>query len=164
MPDDQAPAGPVHERRERRDQGVEEEEDREAERRPAPRARAGRSATAWCASPGAATALRPTRRSAAVTSSASDGEHQAEGERQVTAQEPVGVDHPGEGGIAEQVDGAEVGDRVEEHQQRAGGDGRAGLGQHDLEEHRHRPAAEQPGRLLDRWAERAQAGGDGSYT
>ena len=88
-----------------------------------------------------------------------DAEREAQRHGDGGVEQVVGVDRPGQGVVAQQLHGAEVGDDVEEDQERPRGDRGARLGQHHRREGRGRPAAEQAGRLLHRRRQLVQAGG-----
>ena len=70
--------------------------------------------------------------------------------------EPVGVDDAGQRVVAQQLDRAEVADRVEEDEERTGADGRCGLRQHHGAEHVRPAPPEQAGALLERRGQRRE--------
>ncbi len=72
--------------------------------------------------------------------------------------ELVGEDRPRHGVVPQELDRSEVADGVEEDQQGAGRDGRADLRHDDRHEHGAGRATQQPGTLLDRAGQVAQAG------
>ena len=71
-----------------------------------------------------------TRRWATTTTIASSPSARLRATATARVEQVVGVDRPGQGVVAQQLHGAEVGDDVEEHQQRPGGDRRPRLRQH----------------------------------
>ncbi len=103
-------------------------------------------------------APRVADRSAATTATASSPSSRLWASAPARSKHPRGVDGAGQGLVAQQLDGPEVADRVEEDQQRPRPDGPGRLGRHHRPEHRRRAAAEQPGALLQRRRELAQAG------
>ena len=95
---------------------------------------------------------------AALDGDGDEGEDEQQrrgGERLCTVEQPGGVDDPGERVVAEQLDGAELAEAVEEHDEHAAEHRAADAGQHDPHERAGPCVAEQAGALLER---RRQAG------
>ena len=155
-PAEQAPVGQRH-RRCHQGQADDERADGEGRHRPPPERHAQRRAVADQLRTGAPPGDRPLRRHH------DEGQAQKQdrkGERAVLIEQPRPVDGLGERLEPHEVDGAEVADRVEEHQQRSGGDRRADLGNDHPPEHLHRTVAEQARVLLERVRQGAQPGGN----